>query len=65
VGETTLTVRYQGILVDLPKVPVEKKMLYPLVLGIEWIVLSGASIKGVHGVVKDIMPSSSLVLIAD
>ncbi|KAI9549224.1 hypothetical protein GHT06_006826 [Daphnia sinensis] len=46
VGETALTVR----------VAVVKKMLYPLVLRIEWIVQSGASIKGVEGVAEVIMP---------
>ncbi|KAI9553751.1 hypothetical protein GHT06_019003 [Daphnia sinensis] len=56
VGETALTVRYRGVLVDLPRVAVVKKMLYPLVLGIEWIVQSGASIKGVEGVAEVIMP---------
>ncbi|EFX63006.1 hypothetical protein DAPPUDRAFT_119627 [Daphnia pulex] len=61
VGETALTVRYQGVVVDLPRVAVVKKMLYPLVLGIEWIVQSGAVIKGVEGKAEVIMPDRSPV----
>ncbi|EFX67804.1 hypothetical protein DAPPUDRAFT_330692 [Daphnia pulex] len=61
VGETALMVRYQGVVVDLPRVAVVKKMLYPLVLGIEWIVQSGAVIKGVEGKAEVIMPDRGRV----
>jgi len=35
VGETSLSVRYQGVIVDLPRVAVLKIMVYPLVVEIE------------------------------
>ncbi|KZS01857.1 Uncharacterized protein APZ42_001357, partial [Daphnia magna] len=57
IGEVSLTIRYKGTVVDLEKVAVVRGMLYPLLLGIEWIVKSDAMIKGVEGVAKVIMPS--------
>lgn len=56
VGETSITVRYKGVLVDLNHVAVVKSMLYPLVFGIEWIVQSGAVVKGVCGRAEVLMP---------
>lgn len=55
VGEVSLTVRYRGIVVDLPRVAVMRKMFYPMVLGVEWIVGSGANVRGVEGVATVIM----------
>ena len=43
VGETLITVRYKGVLIDLHYVAVVQSLIYPLVLGIEWIVQSGQS----------------------
>jgi len=37
IGETNLVIRYQGTLVELDRVVVMKKIVSPLVLGIEWI----------------------------
>lgn len=55
VGEVSLTVRYRGIVVDLPRVAVMMKMLNPVVLGVEWIVGSAANVRGVEGVATVIM----------
>ena len=52
VGKCSLTVRYKGVLVDLNHVVVVKSDIYPLVLGVEWIVQSGAVIKGICGRVE-------------
>ena len=41
VGETSITVRYQDVLIDLYRVAVVKSSIYPLILGIEWIVHRG------------------------
>ena len=41
VGETPITVRYKGVLTDLYRVAVVKSSIYPLILGIEWIVHRG------------------------
>lgn len=57
IGEASLTIRYKGTVVDLEKVAVVRGMLYPLLLGVEWIVKSDAMIKGVEGVARVIMPS--------
>ncbi|KAI9555914.1 enzymatic polyprotein [Daphnia sinensis] len=62
VGEISLTVRYQGTIVDLPKVAVLRNMMYPLVLGVEWIVKSGVTIKGVDGRAEVIVPLESEVV---
>ena len=35
--------RYKGVLIDLHYVAVVQSLIYPLVLGIEWIVQSGQS----------------------
>ena len=43
VGETLITVRYKGVLIDLHYVAVVQSLIYPLVLGIKWIVQSGQS----------------------
>ncbi|KAK4013277.1 hypothetical protein OUZ56_025511 [Daphnia magna] len=61
VGEIILTVRYRGTIVDLPRVAVVRKRVYPFVLGVEWIVQSGDSIKGVGGVAEVVMPGAGLV----
>ena len=53
VGECSLTVRYKGVLVDLNHVV--ESSIYPLVLGIVWIVQSGAVVKGNSGRVEVLM----------
>ena len=55
VGKCSLTVRYKGVLVDLNHVVVVKSDIYPLVLGIVWIVQSGAVVKGNSGRVEVLM----------
>ncbi|KAI9557274.1 hypothetical protein GHT06_017099 [Daphnia sinensis] len=57
VGEVSLTVRYWGIVIDIPRVAVMRKMLYSMVLGVEWIVGSGSNMREVEGVATIIMPN--------
>ena len=45
-GEVSIKVWYGGSVVDLNRV---KNLVFPVVLGIEWIVQSGVTIKGVNG----------------
>ena len=49
VGETDLTVTFQGKDVWLPNVAVFKEMVYPLVLGIDWITRGNIVIIGREG----------------
>ena len=49
VGETDLTVTFQGKDVWLPNVAVFKKMVYPFVLGIDWITRGSIVIIGREG----------------
>ncbi len=60
VGETSITVRYGGVVLDLNRVVVVKTAVFPLVLGIEWIVRSGANIKGINGKAEVIMPGQEV-----
>ena len=46
-------------MIDLDRVVVVKAMVFPLVLGIEWIVQSGAVVKGVGGKAEVTVPSSN------
>ena len=48
-GETTLMVRFQGTLVELPRVLVMTNTAYPLMLGIEWIAAVNAAVSAKDG----------------
>ena len=50
-GETSITVRFRGILTDLDRVLMVERMMFPIVMGIDWVVGS-ATIKGVNGKVE-------------
>lgn len=49
IGEATLTLKYQHSIVDVPAVKVLSNAVYPLILGVDWINLSGASISRRNG----------------
>lgn len=49
VGELSMLLRYKEKLVDLKRVVVIKNTVYPLILGVDWIVASGAEINARDG----------------
>ena len=59
IGETSLTVRYQRVVVNLEHVVVVRSIMYSLVLGVEWIVKSGAAVVGVQGRAEVVMPGQA------
>ena len=60
VGETSITVRYGGVVVDLDRVVVVRTMMFPVVLGVDWIVRSGATIKGLNGKAEVTVPGQDV-----
>ena len=47
-------------MVDLDRVVVVRTMMFPVVLGVDWIVRSGATIKGLNGKAEVTVPGQDV-----
>ena len=58
-GETSLSVRFKDSIVDLKRVVVMRDVMYPLVLGVDWITTSGVIISTRNGQLMVDVPAAS------
>ena len=58
-GETSLSVRFKESIVDLKRVVAMRDVMYPLVLGVDWITTSGVIISTRNGQLMVDVPAAS------